>query len=228
MPEGPSKSPWPPRVLEARLENQQAWGWHFRWCSNRDGCCSLQYWPSHLLTRKHCCYGFLYTSDLGFPLYSIKYFLGEPRHSRYKSGKSSQYESIYEGHAGLLGKSFPFSIVLLCSKVSYWITSRTNGLFLYGPGSENIRLGGLCGFYHEYRSALAEQQPKTIQMFKDYASTKPYLSRNQTGFHQSVTVDSLVGPLACCTLFLNARDLIIHLISSHIETPLVWNLKFIK
>lgn len=112
--------------------------------------------PSHLLTWEHCCYGFLYSSDLGFHLDSVQSFLGEPRHSRHNSGESSQNKSIYEGLSGFLGKSFPSSIVPLCSRVSYWITSRTNWLLLYGPGSENIRLGGPRCFRHEYSALLLQ------------------------------------------------------------------------
>lgn len=151
----PCRSTQPPHVWEARLANQVSLNGTAADAGTGMDATSSNVDPSHLLTREHCCYGFLYSSDLGFPLDSVQSFLGEPRHSRYNSGDSSQDKSIYEGLSGFLGKSFP-STVLLCSRVSYWITSRTNWLFLYGPGSENIRLGGTRCFHREYSVLLLQ------------------------------------------------------------------------
>lgn len=142
------------------------------------------YWLENTVAMVSC------TPVTGFPLDSVQSFLGEPRHSRYNSGDSSQDKSIYEGLSGFLSKSCP-STVLLCSRVSYWITSRTNWLFLYGPGSENIRLGGARCFHREYSVLLLQNNNQRQHKWpRNMLQWNFYLWRNQTDFSQIITVNS--------------------------------------
>lgn len=207
----PCRSTQPPHVWEARLANQVSLNGTAADAGTGMDATSSNVDPSHLLTREHCCYGFLYSSDLGFPLDSVQSFLGEPRHSRYNSGDSSQDKSIYEGLSGFLGKSFP-STVLLCSRVSYWITSRTIGFFCMG---QVVKILGLVAhvvsivniLFCSYRTTTkGNTHDRGICFSETLPLKKP--DRFQPD-HHCQQLPKLVGPLECYPLVLNARDLII-------------------